>query len=82
MYKILTTTIVLFGVVASLPASPAIARTARHLMMQPTAKYGKGFLSFTSKASDCMDLMVMAARSDSHDDRYYFKQYVGCLAGN
>ena len=50
-------------------------------MMQPTAKYGKGFLSFTSKASDCRDLMAMAARAGSYDDRDDFEQYAGCLAG-
>ena len=70
----------LAGIVVASVAVPALAKTMHHMMMHPTAEYGAGFLGFSTKASDCTDLMVMAARSDSHDDRYYTKQYIACMA--
>ena len=81
MKRTLVLTVAAAGLAITILAMPAIAKAGKHIMMQPTAKYGQGFLGFSTKASDCMDLMLQAARSDTHDDRYYTKQYIGCLAG-
>jgi hypothetical protein len=81
MQRTIVRSMAIGGVMLTLVAIPAIAKTMHHMMMQPTAKYGQGFFKFTSKAADCMDRMVQAARLSDRSDHYFMRSYVGCLNG-
>ena len=78
MRKNLVLAVAAAGIIVSAVALPAVAKTMQH-MMHPTAAYGTGFLAFSTKASQCMDVMARLA-SDSHNDRYYMNKYTECLS--
>jgi len=78
----MTKSIYATAIAAALAASvalPSFATAAsHHMMMQPTAKYGPGFLKFSTKVSTCMDASVPTTPHMSND--LLVKQFMDCMS--
>ena len=70
-------TTVIAATLAAAVALPSFATAApHHMMMKPTAKYGPGFMTFSTHVSDCMD-SVMPMNHMSND--LLVKQFMDCM---